>query len=960
MVLIKGTSGNDTLRGTQFTDTLFGFAGNDLLQGNSGNDILYGGLGNDTLNGAAGKDTLNGGAGNDALNGGGGNDTLYGGIGNDTLNGGLGFDILYGGEGNDTYITNINSYFPQIIEAANSGIDTVILATDTFSYQLEANVENVTLTNRFNFSVIGNSLNNTIIGDLSNNLLNGQAGDDSLVGNAGNDTLIGTDGTTGDQDTLTGGSDRDTFVLGTATSVFYDDRNRATLGLSDYALITDFNVNDDLIRLNGKRSDYFLIFSQGRENLPAGTAIFRDKTGEADELIAIVKGSAALNLNGHYFRFTDDEINLSTLNGRNGFAINGITERNYSGFSVRDAGDVNGDGFDDLIIGALLSSDSRGFNYAVESYVVFGKASGFDTSFNLAKLDGNNGFAISRINGFYTGGSVSSAGDINGDGFDDIIIGVDGANNFSPIPYAQPGASYVVFGKASGFDASFNVATLDGSNGFIIDGSFSGTRLGSSVSNAGDVNGDGFDDLIVGAGAGGGYVVFGKASGFDAGIDLTLLDGSNGFVIFGVNEVEDLGSSVSNAGDVNGDGFDDLIVGARDESSNTGKSYVVFGKASGFDSGINVATLNGRNGFVINGIQEDNYSSSVVSNAGDINGDGWDDLIIGETAGKSYVVFGKASGFDASINASTLNGSNGFVIKGIDDFDPSGISISSAGDVNGDGFDDLIIGTPRATTLDGQLGVGASYVVFGKASGFGASINLAEIDGRNGFVIKGIDDSDRSGTSVSSAGDVDGDGFDDLIIGAPGADPNNQESAGESYVIFGRDFTNKVNRLGTPGDDLLIGTNGDDILIGGLGNDTLRGGRGSDVLYGGAGDDVLIFGPRNRRMDGGSGTDTLAIGVSNLTMDLTTLPSNRISGIEIIDLTGTGNNSLNLTRLNLLNLSDTTNQLIVKGNAGDRITSTQQGWLLDGTTTLEGQVYDRYTSGTATLLVDTEITPILS
>lgn len=199
-----------------------------------------------------------------------------------------------------------------------------------------------------------------------------------------------------------------------------------------------------------------------------------------------------------------------------------------------------------------------------------------------------------------------------------------------------------------------------------------------------------------------------------------------------------------------------------------------------------------------------------------------------------------------------------------------------------------------------------------------------------------------------------------MIIGAPGADPNNQESAGESYVIFGRDFTNKVNRLGTPGDDLLIGTNGDDILIGGLGNDTLRGGRGSDVLYGGAGDDVLIFGPRNRRMDGGSGTDTLAIGVSNLTMDLTTLPSNRISGIEIIDLTGTGNNSLNLTRLNLLNLSDTTNQLIVKGNAGDRITSTQQGWLLDGTTTLEGQVYDRYTSGTATLLVDTEITPILS
>ncbi|WP_155706647.1 calcium-binding protein [Gloeocapsopsis dulcis] len=216
------------------------------------------------------------------------------------------------------------------------------------------------------------------------------------------------------------------------------------------------------------------------------------------------------------------------------------------------------------------------------------------------------------------------------------------------------------------------------------------------------------------------------------------------------------------------------------------------------------------------------------------------------------------------------------------------------------------------------------------------------------------------GFSVGAAGDINGNEFDDFMVGALFADPNGRNAAGESYVIFGRDFTNKVNRLGTPGDDLLIGTNGNDILIGGLGNDTLRAGRGSDVIYGGAGDDVLIFGPWNRRMDGGSGTDTLAIEISNMTMDLTAIPKNRITGIEIIDLTGTGNNRLKLTRLDLLNLSDTTNQLIVKGTAGDVVTSTHQGWLFDGTTTLDSNQYDRYTSGAATLLVDTDITRILS
>jgi hypothetical protein len=943
---------------------------NNIIIGNNYDNLLVGGEGNDSIYGSpytpGGSDTLYGGKGDDFLYGN-GSATLYGGNGDDFLYGGGG-DVLYGGKGNDTYIVNL-IYSDIVSEAPNAGIDTVIAS---FDYELGANLENLTLS-AGNTSGTGNSLNNIIIGSSSNNALRGRAGNDSLVGNAGNDTLIGTDGTVGDKDTLTGGSGSDTFTLGNATSVFYDDRNAATPGFSDYALITDFNANEDFIRLNGKRNDYFLAPSAG--NLPTGTAIFRAKSGEADELIAIIQGSTSLNLNRNYFKFTDNEINLSTLNGSNGFVIRGNSADDYLGTSVSNAGDVNGDGFDDFIIGAP-GADPNNKERAGQSYVVFG-AVVFDASLNPATLNGSNGFVLNGINAFDNSGiTVSNAGDVNGDGFSDLII-----STLSGSYYGQQlaGEKYVVFGT-SRFGASFDLATLNGSNGFVLNGIDNVVdSLYGSISSAGDINGDGFDDLIIGASgdsfeyresAGKGYVVFGSSE-FNPSINLATLNGGNGFTINSIDVGDSLGSSVGSAGDVNGDGFDDLIIGAStadpNNIKNAGKSYVIFGKASGFNPSINLATLNGSNGFTINGVDEGDSSGNSVSSAGDVNGDGIDDLIIGAKnatynrrfgAGESYVVFGTTSGFSTSLDLTTLNGTNGFKINGINNFDRSGNSVSSAGDVNGDGFDDLIIGAKDAAA-NGQTYAGESYVVFGGAR-FGANFDLATLNGRNGFKISGVNKFDRSGNSVSSAGDVNGDGFDDLIIGARDAAANGQFDAGESYVVFGRDFTNTVTRQGTAGDDTLIGTDADDILIGGRGNDRLIGGRGVDVLYGGAGNDTLSFGPRNRRMDGGSGTDTLAIEVSNMTMDLTTLPNNRISGIEIIDLTGTGNNSLNLTRLNLLNLSDTTNQLIVKGNAGDRITSTQQGWLLDGTTTLENQVYDRYTSGTATLLVDTDITRILS
>ena len=257
---------------------------------------------------------------------------------------------------------------------------------------------------------------------------------------------------------------------------------------------------------------------------------------------------------------------------------------------------------------------------------------------------------------------------------------------------------------------------------------------------------------------------------------------------------------MSSAGDVNGDGYDDLIIGAYradPNGGNSGETYVVYGGASAPGTGgmLDLSALDGTNGFVLNGIYAYDWSGRSVSSAGDVNGDGYDDLIIGayradpngNYSGETYVVYGGASapGTGGMLDLSALDGTNGFVLNGIDGGDYSGISVSSAGDVNGDGYDDLIIGA----IWGDPNGVysGETYVVYGGASapGINGVLDLSALDGSNGFILDGIDAFDRSGRSVSSPGDVNGDGYDDLIIGAYRADPKGVGLAGETYVVYG-------------------------------------------------------------------------------------------------------------------------------------------------------------------------------
>ena len=671
---------------------------------------------------------------------------------------------------------------------------------------------------------------------------------------------------------------------------------------------------------------------------------------------------------------------LSSLDGTNGFILNGINAGDQSGRSVSSAGDVNGDGYDDLIIGAN-TADPNGINSG-ETYVVYGGASapGTDGVLDLSRLalDGK-GFTLAGISATDQSGiSVSSAGDVNGDGYDDLIIGapgvgsVQGAYNL----IRGPGETYVVYGGATGADLVLDRSTLDGSNGFALTGIANGDTLGFSVSSAGDVNGDGYDDLIIGADgagsdAGATYVVYGGASapGTDGVLDLSTLDGSNGFILTGIDAGDSSGTSVSSAGDVNGDGYDDLIIGAFAADPNedsSGETYVIYGGASAPGTGgvLDLSDLDGTNGFTLTGSARNDRVGHSVSSAGDVNGDGYDDLIIGADGAKSpdgnlvgeiHVVYGGASapGSGGVLDLGALDGSSGFTLTGIDRYDRSGHSVSSAGDVNGDGYDDLIIAA-READPNGDSQAGEIYLVYGGASAPGTDgvLDLSALDGTNGFILTGIDAGDQSGTSVSSAGDVNGDGYDDLVIGANYADPNGVNLAGETYVIYG----------GATGTESLTpvtasGTAAVDNFTGNAGADSFTAIATDDVVRGGAGDDrISITALDFAAIDGGTGVDTLVLDGAGLSLDLTGAGHAGVDSVEVFDLSGTGANSLVLDAQAVFDVTEEREggvaSLDVLGDADDRVDLSGSSFALSGTVTEDGVTYHIYRDGNAQVRVE--------
>ncbi len=413
-------------------------------------------------------------------------------------------------------------------------------------------------------------------------------------------------------------------------------------------------------------------------------------------------------------------VELSALNGSNGFTLNGISTSDEAGYSVSRAGDVNDDGFDDIVVGARWA-DPNG-PLSGQSYVIYGVSS-MPAVIELSAVNGANGFKVNGVStDDFAGSSLSDAGDVNSDGFADIIFSQyrsDQNGNFS-------GQVYVLYG-ASSLPAVFELSAMNGTNGFRVNGSTADDLLGRGLNNAGDVNDDGFDDILVaadgadvhGTNSGRSHVVYG-GSLLPAVIEVSTLDGTNGFTMHGISSFDLVGFRLSGTGDVDADGFDDIQLGSGSADPNgsfSGQDYVVYG-GSALPATIELSALNGTNGFTLNGISTSDRASIAVSEAGDVNVDGFDDFLIGApyagphgvTSGQSYLIYGGAA-LPSIIELSALNGANGVMLNGISTFDNAGFSLSRAGDVNGDPFDDILIGAWLADP-NGVVS-GQSYVVYG-------------------------------------------------------------------------------------------------------------------------------------------------------------------------------------------------------------------------------------------------------
>ena len=840
--------GDDFVSGSRFDDVFDGGRGNDRIAGNGGNDTIRGGAGTDRVSGGAGNDTFLFRAG-DLMAGRAGADRItdFTGAGSSgsgeqdrlVFEGfGSGSSLVFEGYGSDrvlvngawTLIENRSLQYYRVVDPADGSRGGTLLVqmsdgdqrlTDadySFTSSVPAPPANRAPTDiLLSNAVFAEDSRTNVIGVLSG--IDPDAGDNvifTLVDNnyrfaiaADGVTLVATEGFDYESDDpiqvvrvratdKAGASvERNLLVNITNADELLDARaDRYSVGedgvlygssllANDYA----FDGGAAALPLNGARTD------------KGGTVSVR-----ADGVFVYVPPRDFSGIDGFTYTLTDADGDTATANveitvieqpesplavllsdiaaGRGGFKIAGAYSIDITGESVSGTGDINGDGYADVVVGAPNGLAGNGFAPGV-AYVVFGKADGDLVNLReIATGTSAQGFRIiGKNNGDRTGGSVSGTGDVNGDGLADLIVGSRDSSN----GHVDNGAAYVVFGNADGGDVRLaDIAAGTSARGFQIIGAESRDGVGDAVSGAGDVNGDGLADLVVGApfnsGAGhvdngAAYVVFGKAGA--AAVDLAGITDANsvgGFKILGESNGDYAGFSVSGAGDVNRDGLADLVVGATRNSSdgsiNNGAVYVVFGKAG--EAAVNlddIASGNSRQGFKILGEATNNLLGTAVADAGDVNRDGHADLIVNAFSGAVYVVYGKAGGGAVDLDDIASGASRqGFKLAG-------GNSVSGAGDLNGDGYADLIVGASDS----GPQQKGEAYIVFG---GPGGGANAPSTRGR--LSILGENEDDGAGSSVSGAGDVNRDGYADLIVGATGNFGNGQPFSGSAYIVYGR------------------------------------------------------------------------------------------------------------------------------------------------------------------------------
>jgi hypothetical protein len=392
---------------------------------------------------------------------------------------------------------------------------------------------------------------------------------------------------------------------------------------------------------------------------------------------------------------------------------------------------------------------------------------------NMNVSEASSAHFYSEVDSGFTGASLTNAGDLNGDGIDDLVIPATGHHGVGP----NSGKVYILFGSYNGWSGAVNLSTADAS--YLGEDEYD--AAGSTLAGLGDINGDGFDDLAIGStgnddggvSAGKVYIIFGKASGWETDVSLSDIDST----IIGTEATFYFSTTMSTAGDVNGDALNDLIVG-----SYKSKAFLFLGNAtmSRWTSGLEAGDAD----TIFEGETYYDYTGDGVAGGGDLNDDGYSDVVIGSTrnsdggsyAGKVHIFFGKPDGFDAEVSVSSSDAS----YLGEGPVNMTGKVLHSRGDVNSDGYDDLLISST-------YYGVGApyrgkTYLVLGKASGWSQDVSLSNADAS----WMGEDRNDYAGCSAVMIGDQNSDGYDDIMIGAYMAE-NGDESPGKAYIIRGRE-----------------------------------------------------------------------------------------------------------------------------------------------------------------------------
>lgn len=466
-------------------------------------------------------------------------------------------------------------------------------------------------------------------------------------------------------------------------------------------------------------------------------------------------------------------ISLSTLESKTGFAIDAESPGDGIGSAI-SSGDVDGDGFNDILLGAPNRSDSMGSVYLVRGSVEMG-ASGpipLTPSSQVIRMDGETPDQ-------QTGSSVRVVGDLRGQGGSDILIG-------GPGYYGYTGRSYLVYGGASlTQNNTLPLSSLEGTTGVKIDGESFDDFSGQSVGVAKDI--DDQLQLLVGSigyssggssAAGRGYAVSGRAlNNKKSPLPLASLDGSNGYKIDFNTTNAQLGWSITGIGDFNYDGYEDIAISAPYANNSTGIIFLVYGNPEiGFNGDIALESLDGHNGTRLDGENPGDFagwSVSSIQQAGQPS-----NLLIGAPVyggvGRTYVLQGnKSYGRQFSLNNLTPN--LGSMVDGENLGDSAGYSVASIGHLAGDNSLYFAIGAPGYAQSRGR-----TYVVrYDTHLDF--RFNLSTLQGSNGFIVEGENPYDFSGSSVADGGDIQNRQAGSLVIGAP----RYKQSSGRAYVIHG-------------------------------------------------------------------------------------------------------------------------------------------------------------------------------